>query len=80
MEPEIYRNTRDVMIALAGVLMQLDLQGMVEEITKCEAKAPIVDPSLWMKRGRHLQKTKTVALALLEAQEKIRELMPGGEG
>jgi hypothetical protein len=75
MDNEQYTTTQIQLAALAAVVRDMDLDGFIERICHTESVAPIIDPSLWIKAGRKLEKIKKLAIAAGDFKKVVIETM-----
>lgn len=82
MTNEEYLQVQETVMACAGIIRLLDIRGFLARIDRCEAVAPIVDPTLYKEGMCSLEKIKRHAEGALAFQRAIRgcvEVVEGGK-
>jgi len=74
MTNEIYQVTQDQLVIGARYLSALDMDGFRARISRSEAIAPIVDPTLYRQAHRRLEAINNLAAAAQSVQAALRAL------
>lgn len=74
MKASKYMETQNQLINIGRALDTLDLDGFLRSISKAEALAPMLDPTMYRKAQANLQGLKRLAESLRPAQTAFAEL------
>lgn len=74
MKASTYMQTQTDLIAVGRTIDRLDLDGFLASISKAEALAPVLDPTMYRKAQANLQGLKKLAESLRPAQAAFAEL------
>lgn len=69
-----YEAIQSLLLNQAAVVSLVDLREFIAAIDRSETVTPILDPSLWMKGGRRVEKIKRLAQAYQQVQAAYAEL------
>lgn len=69
MHKDLYQMTQDNLLLAGGILSELDLEGMLQDIADSHAMAPMLDPTLYREGLRKLQAIEGLARAALGVQK-----------
>jgi hypothetical protein len=69
-----YLSTQSEILAIGEAVTKLNLDGFLAEISKCEAIAPMLDPTMYRKAADNLQSVKILARTLQPVQTAFNDL------
>jgi hypothetical protein len=73
MTEEKYMEIQTVIGVTAAFVRELDLQGFLAAIDKAESVGPIIDPTLYLKSHRQMNRIREAADVLLTFQKVCKE-------
>ncbi len=77
MTKDEYTMQMDLLVAQARIVAEIDLEGLLDVISKSETVGPLLEPTLWTKGGsenlRAARELVEAALPLKRALVKLRE-------
>lgn len=74
MDSKEYLRTQATIVNMGLALRNLDLTGFLNQITKAETLAPMIDPTMYKKAQDNLTAIKKLATALLPVQLAFEEV------
>ena len=76
---EEYSNHLRTAYLFASLSASIPAQEMVDMLSRSEAIAPLLDPTLWREKGKAASEDKELLHALAAFQERVRKLKTNSE-
>jgi hypothetical protein len=68
-----YLAAQDQALLIANILVVTDFDAFLDRIHVSEAAGPVVDPTLFLKAQKNLGLIKTIATALRDARDQVKD-------
>lgn len=74
---EEYELIQSQIFTLAAVIAEMNLEGFLDRISEAESIAPILDPTLFIRGSRNLEKIKELAVSIQRVKRTVINLLGG---